>query len=89
MIRRPGRGARPGLYRPVLSVNVRVTEFRALMSEYFGNRARSVAKDHVFGALGDRTADQAIDAGLPAREVWFAVCDAFDVPSTLRWGLPD
>lgn len=74
---------------PVLSVSVRVTELRALMTEFFGNRARSVAKDHVFGTLGDRTADQAIEAGLPPREIWFAVCDAFDVPSTLRWGLPD
>lgn len=59
------------------------------MAEHFGLRARSVAKDHVFGVLGERTADQALAAGVPAREVWFAVCDAFDVPTTLRWGLPD
>ena len=75
--------------RPVLSLNVRLTEFRALMMEHFGLRARSVAKDHVFGVLGDRTADQALAAGIPARDVWFAVCDSFDVPATLRWGLPD
>jgi hypothetical protein len=59
------------------------------MTEHFGQRARSVAKDHVFGVLGERTADQALDSGLPPRDVWFAVCDAFDVPAALRWGLPD
>jgi len=69
---------------------VKLTEFRALMQAQFGPlRARSVAMDHVFGALGDRTADEALSAGVPARNVWFAVCDSFDVPQTLRWGLPD
>ena len=69
---------------------MRFTEFRALMEAQFGPvRARSVAMDHVFSVLGDRTADQALDAGLPVRDVWFAVCDAFDVPDRLRWGLPD
>jgi Protein of unknown function (DUF3046) len=69
---------------------VKLTEFRALMVAHFGPlRARSVAMDHVFGALGDRTADQALAAGVPPRSVWFAVCDSFDVPATLRWGLPD
>lgn len=70
-------------------MNVRVTEFRALMTEHFGDRARSVASDHVFGVLGERTADQAIDSGISPRDVWFAVCDAFDVPAVMRWGLPD
>ncbi len=59
------------------------------MKEHFGLRAASVACDHVFSVLGDRTADQALSAGIPAREVWFAVCDSFDVPDPLRWGLPD
>ncbi len=85
----PAASGGDGPATPVSSVHVRVTEFRALMAEHFGNRSRSVAKDHVFGVLGERTADQAIDAGIPPREVWFAVCDAFDVPATLRWGLPD
>ncbi len=60
------------------------------MQEFFGPlRAPSVAKDHVFGALQNRTANEALAAGTPAREVWFAVCDSFDVPDALRWGLPD
>ena len=38
-------------------------------------------------ATGPR--NQALAAGVPPRSVWFAVCDSFDVPATLRWGLPD
>lgn len=60
------------------------------MRAHFGRaRAASVAQDHVFGALGDRSADEALAAGIEPRAVWFAVCDAFDVPESLRYGLPD
>lgn len=60
------------------------------MREHFGpHRAASVAHDHVFGALDGRTADEALDEGENPRTVWFAVCDSFDVPDTLRYGLPD
>ena len=69
---------------------MRLTEFRALMDAHFGPvRAPSVAHDHVFGALGGRTVDEALDAGTDPKQVWTAVCDAFDVPDTLRYGLPD
>ncbi len=43
-------------------------------------RAHTVARDHVFGALGGRTAVEAIDAGLPVRKVWLAICDEYEVP---------
>ena len=43
-------------------------------------RAQSVARDHVFAVLGGRTAADAIEAGVPVRKVWLAVCEAFDVP---------
>ncbi|GAA2019691.1 DUF3046 domain-containing protein [Nakamurella flavida] len=67
-----------------------MTEFRGLMREHFGpHRAASVAHDHVFSALEGRTADQALHQGENPRTVWFAVCDSFDVPDTLRYGLPD
>lgn len=69
---------------------MRLTEFRALMDAHFGAvRAPSVAHDHVFGALGGRTVDESLDAGVDPKQVWTAVCDAFDVPDTLRYGLPD
>ncbi|NNG36103.1 DUF3046 domain-containing protein [Nakamurella aerolata] len=69
---------------------MRLSEFRALMDEYFGpRRAPSVAKDHVFGELGGLTADQAIEAGINPREIWAQVCREFEVPAALRFGLPD
>ena len=43
-------------------------------------RAQSVARDHVFAALGGRSAVDAIDAGLPVRKVWLAICEEYDVP---------
>lgn len=60
------------------------------MAAHFGSmRAPSVAHDHVFSALDGLTADEALAAGYDARQVWFAVCDTFEVPETLRFGLPD
>jgi Protein of unknown function (DUF3046) len=64
---------------------MRITVFRRLMAQEFGEvRADMLARDHVFSALGSRTVDQALEAGLPAKEIWRAVCDAFEVPSERR-----
>jgi hypothetical protein len=69
---------------------VRLTEFHGLMQLQFGPlRAPSVARDHVFSALGGRTADQALADGEDPKVVWAAVCDDFDVSDALRYGLPD
>jgi Protein of unknown function (DUF3046) len=60
---------------------VRLQEFWSRLDGQFGSmRAQSVARDHVFSDLGGRTALDAIEAGVPVRKVWLAVCDAFDVP---------
>lgn len=60
------------------------------MQAHFGpRRAPSVANDHVFSALGGRTVDQALDAGIDPKQVWAVVCDTFEVPDRLRYGLPD
>jgi hypothetical protein len=60
---------------------VRLQEFWSRMRGLFGSmRAESVARDHIFSVLGGRTAVDAIDAGLPVRTVWLAVCEEFDVP---------
>ena len=51
------------------------------MDDQFGSmRAQSVARDHVFSALGGRTALDAIEAGLPVRKVWLAICEEYEVP---------
>jgi hypothetical protein len=60
---------------------VRLQEFWSRLDGQFGPmRAQSVARDHVFGTLGGRTAVQAIDAGLPVRKVWMAICEEYEVP---------
>ena len=64
---------------------VRLQDFWARLREQFGSmRAESVARDHVFSSLGGRSAVEAIDAGLPVRRVWLAICEEFDVPPRER-----
>lgn len=64
---------------------VRLTRFWELMADEFGPvRAASLAADHAFADLGDRTVDQALEAGVDPKEVWRAVCEAFDVPRERR-----
>jgi DUF3046 family protein len=64
---------------------VRLQEFWARMREQFGSmRAESVARDHVFAAIGGRTAVEAIEAGVPVRKVWQAICEEYDVPPKKR-----
>jgi hypothetical protein len=60
---------------------VRLQEFWSRLADHFGSmRGQSVARDHVFSALGGRTAVEALDAGLPVRKVWLAICEEYDVP---------
>ncbi len=67
--------------------SVRHSDFWRLMEDEFGaGYARSVARDQVLAALGGRTAEQALAAHTAPREVWFALCDAMDVPQERRWG---
>jgi hypothetical protein len=55
------------------------------MEHEFGPvRAGSLAADHVFGELGGRTVEQALEAGVDPKEVWRVVCRTFDVPPERR-----
>jgi hypothetical protein len=63
---------------------VRLTQFRDLMNDEFGPRAAALTRDHVFAELGDRTVEQALEAGVDARKVWLAVCEVYDVPASRR-----
>ena len=71
---------------PRVSVGVvRLQEFWSRLDDQFGSmRAQSVARDHIFAALGGRTAIDAIDAGVPARKVWLAICEEYEVPPKER-----
>jgi len=42
-------------------------------------------RDVVVTALGERTADEALAAGVAPREVWLAMCEAMDVPRERRY----
>jgi len=64
---------------------MRITVFRQRMTDEFGKvRAEMLAKDHVLSGLGGRTVDQALAAGVSAKEIWLEVCAAFDVPAERR-----
>ena len=70
---------------------MRLSEFRTALKEEFGDGyGRVLTRDLVLTPLGGRTADQALAAGVPARDVWLALCAAVDVPRS-RWygaGIP-
>ncbi|GAA2340292.1 DUF3046 domain-containing protein [Saccharopolyspora halophila] len=64
---------------------MRHTDFRSRMAEEFGRtRAEMLAQDHVFSELGGCTVDEALEAGVSTKQVWKAVCEAFEVPHTRR-----
>ena len=55
------------------------------MDEEFGAaRAAALAHDHVFAALGGRTINGALEAGIDIKRVWVVVCATFDVPEKRR-----
>ena len=55
------------------------------MRVQFGDTyAASVAKDYVLTDLGGRTVDQALAAGVEPKEIWRAVCQAFEIPEGSR-----
>jgi hypothetical protein len=63
---------------------VKTTEFWRRMDERFGaTYARSVAADYRLPELGS-TVDEALAAGVEAKDVWRAVCAEFEMPAGLR-----
>ena len=65
-----------------------MSHFWSLMRDEFGpDYADSLARDHVLGALDNRTVLQALEEGVPPRVVWEALCVDLDVPEARRFGL--
>jgi hypothetical protein len=63
---------------------VRLTEFWRRMQERFGaTYAASLASDYRLPTLGS-TVDEALAAGVEAKDVWRAVCAEFEMPASLR-----
>lgn len=68
---------------------MRLSTFWENMAHEFGaGYCRVLARDLVLSELGDRTATEALEAGVAPREVWFAVCRVQEVPRERWWG-PD
>lgn len=66
---------------------VRYREFWQLVDEVLGSaHGRVLVHELVLQRLGDRTAEQALDAGTDPRDVWHALCDELDIPDAQRWG---
>ncbi|MDT0327458.1 DUF3046 domain-containing protein [Nocardiopsis lambiniae] len=64
---------------------MRLTVFWRNMYEQFGEAyARSLARDYVIEGLGSRTVEGALADGAAPKEVWRAVCEAFDLPAAVR-----
>ena len=59
---------------------------RAVEAE-FGARGDALVADLALSALGHRTAAEALSEGVPAGEVWLALCAETDVPPARRYGV--
>ncbi|QKJ19803.1 DUF3046 domain-containing protein [Microbacterium hominis] len=66
---------------------MRRSEFERAVADEFGARGSSLMTDLVLGAVGDRTAADALAAGVPPREIWLALCAETDVPVSRRHGV--
>jgi hypothetical protein len=57
------------------------------MDDEFGaGYSRVLSSSLVLAGVGSRTADQALRAGVPPRQVWLALCEVQDVPPERRLG---
>ena len=65
---------------------MRRSEFHRAVDDEFGGRASSLLNDLVLGTVGGRTAAEALDDGVPPREIWLALCAEMDVPEHRRYG---
>ncbi|MCC6270185.1 MAG: DUF3046 domain-containing protein [Microbacteriaceae bacterium] len=64
---------------------VRLSEFRRAVTAEFGESfGAALLRDLVLDDLGNLTSEEALKVGLPARDVWLALCRANDVPEA-RW----
>lgn len=66
---------------------MRRSEFGRAVENEFGARGASLVADLTLAALDHRTAGEAIDDGVPPRDVWLALCVETDVPEARRHGV--
>ncbi len=57
------------------------------MDDEFGaGYSRVLSSSLILAGVGGRTADQALSAGVPPKQVWLALCEVQDVPPERRLG---
>lgn len=67
---------------------MKLSEFQLAVDDEFGPGYASVLlQDLALGALGGRTAREALSAGVAPRDVWLALCETADVPVERRHGV--
>ncbi|WP_437582189.1 DUF3046 domain-containing protein [Paramicrobacterium sp. CJ85] len=67
---------------------MKLSEFRYAVSQEFGEGyGRVLMRDLVLPQLGGRSAEHALDDGVPPKDVWAALCDAAEVPEGRRHGV--
>jgi hypothetical protein len=64
------------------------SEFFIAVDDEFGRfQGRALVRDLVMDSLGDRTAQQALEAGVAPKRVWLALCGAMQVPLGRQHGV--
>jgi len=66
---------------------MRRSEFLRAVEDEFGGRSIVLMTDLVLGAVGNRTPSEALEAGIPPRDIWLALCEENDVPAERRYGV--
>ncbi|WP_110183261.1 DUF3046 domain-containing protein [Nocardioides solisilvae] len=61
---------------------MRYTEFWERLEQVKGAETRSWAELFVMPELGSRTVNEALDAGVPPKQVWAAVREALELPDS-------
>lgn len=65
---------------------MRLSRFWSLMQGEFGAGYAAVLADTLVLSAYQLTVTEALEAGVPTRQVWEAVCDQQDVPAERRLG---
>ena len=67
---------------------MKLSEFRTAVADEFGVAYGAVLTgDLGLTEFGSKTAEEALRAGVPPRDVWIALCTATDVPDDRRHGV--
>ncbi|SEW08213.1 Protein of unknown function [Austwickia chelonae] len=66
---------------------MRLSDFWRLMDDEFGSaRGRMLVESQALSGLGSVTGAEALEQGVPVRDIWAAVCEEMQVPPERRWG---